>query len=282
MPDIDFKPEVLRAIEASEAFLPDIGKGTGYKPDPVDERDFRASAVLAALPAPPPRASIREHVPPRRDQMTQGACTGFAITGVGETLLRKATAWETRYSPQAAYNWARMEIGELDRDEGAYIRHSAMTAQKIGLCREGDFPYYEIEDKMHVPPPPIAYESARSFRIGPYRRCVTLDDVRRAIAAGHPVVLGFLCFSNLYQAAETGRVPPASGAVQGAHAVFGAEYDDPSRFVSCPNSWGKKWGDRGWLHLPYSFFEQGHCSDMWAIEGEAVETQFPRRGAPVA
>lgn len=281
MPETELKPEVLQAIRASEAFLPDIGKGTGYRPDPLDTRDFRARATLAALPAPPPRASLREHVPPRRDQGLQGSCTGFAITGAVETIRRRDSHFETRYSPQAAYNWARMAIGELNRDEGAYIRSTAQDAQRIGVCRESDFPYYEIEDKMFVPPPPDAYESARSFRIGPYRRCESLDDVRRAIANGFPVVLGFLCYSNLYQARDTGRVPLPSGSVQGGHAVFGAEYDDASRYVSCPNSWGKRWGDAGWLHIPYAFWERGAVSDAWAIEAEAAETQFPHRGAPV-
>lgn len=272
------KADVLRAIEASEAFIPEIGKGTGYRPDPDDPRDFRARSALAAV-APPAKASLREHVPPRRDQMIQGACTGFAFTGAVETLVRSVSHWETRYSPQFTYNLARMAISEIDRDEGAYIRDAVKSGQQVGLARESDFPYYEIEDIQFAAPPPKAYESARSYRIGPYRRCLNLDDVRRAVAAGFPVVLGFLCYSNLHQAASTGRVPPPSGSVQGGHAVFAAEYDDASRYVSCPNSWGKVWGDRGWLHLPYSFFEGGHVSDMWAVEGEAAETQYPNRAA---
>lgn len=273
---------VIETIRASEAFLPRIGKGTGYLPDPVDKRDFRASTFLAGV-QPPAKASLREHVPPRRDQMTQGACTGFAVAGAIETWRRATSHWDTRYSPQWLYNLGRMGMTppELHVDNGCYIREVMRAAQHHGVARESDFPYYEIEDIQFVPPPPKAYESARSFKLGPYRRCETVEDVRRAIAEGLPVALGFLCYANLWQAASTGRVPMPSGSLQGAHAVFAAEYDDASRYVSCPNSWGKKWGDNGWLHIPYAFFERRLVSDMWAVEGEAQETQFPNR-APAA
>ncbi len=278
-------PDELRAITASDAFLPELGRGTGWRPDPADSRDLRMKASApgavsaATLPA---KASLRPHVPPVRDQGAQGACTGFGTAYGAGTLARRDSAFETVYSPQFVYNLARATIGELHLDEGAYIRDAVRAANKVGCARESDFPYYELQDIQHAPPTPQAMESARSWRLGEYRRCETLNDVRRALAAGQPVVFGFVCYQNLYApgVANTGLIPEPGGAAIGGHAMMAAEYDDASRTVSGPNSWGRAWGGDGWFHLPYSYFESGKTNDMWAMTGEAAETSYPRRGAP--
>lgn len=272
----DLSNDAVEAINQSAAFLPSVGRGSGWRPQPEDPRDFRLKTVMGA-PVPPARATLREHVPPVRDQGMQGSCTGFATANAVGTLVRRSSFWDTIYSPQWFYNRARQAIGELHLDRGAYIRDTVKTANKEGAAREGDFPYYEIQDIQTVPPPPEAVDSARSFRLGGYYACATLNDVKRAIAAGYPVVLGFLCYSNLYQAWNTGVVPMPSGSVEGGHAVMAAEYDDARRMVSGPNSWGRAWGDDGWFHLPYAFWDRGLVHDVWALIGEDPSTQYPHR-----
>jgi len=82
--------DALLAIEESHAYLEEVGHGTGYRPDPVDPRDFKAKTVLGTS-APPSKASIREFVPPVRDQMNAGSCVGFATASAIGTIARKET-----------------------------------------------------------------------------------------------------------------------------------------------------------------------------------------------
>ena len=107
--------------------------------------------------------------------------------------------------------------------------------------------------------------------------------VKAAIAGGSPVVGGFLCYENLgaYSTWQDGIVLPPSGACTGGHAVCFTGYDDEKRLVQFINSWGSYWGDDGYGYLPYSYFEGGLVSDIWALSQESIDSQWPRR-APLA
>lgn len=278
--DAVLNDRILKAIEESEAWIPEIGKGTGWRPEEDDSRDFRLKSLLGSTLPPPMSKLLVPHVPPVRDQYTQGACTGGATAnGVG-TLVRKNSAWDTIYSMQFPYNLARLAINELHLDEGAYLRDAVGSVRKIGIARESDFPYYNLQDIQFDPPPVKAIESARSWRLGAHYRCATLNDVKRALASGYPVVFGFVCHSNMNTADvwRTGLIPLPGGSVTGGHAVMAASYDDASRVVRGPNTWSRWWGDKGWYGLPYAFFERGLVSDAWALVDESPDTKFPLKG----
>ena len=282
-------------IRNSNGWIGELGVGTGWLPQPEDERDYKFSAIINGEYVPessvqPAATSFggvtsidKEFIPAVQDQYYQGACVGFAIaSGIG-TIARAdpRTDWQTDYSPQWLYNLARKAIGELHLDDGSYIRDAVKAAATHGVARESDFPYYRYQDVQEVDP--LTNEkwvkSAKSFKLGEYRQCMNLAEVKAAIKAGYPVVFGFLCYQNLNQAWSNGRIPLPSGSVTGGHAVLAVQDDEPNRFISGPNSWGREWGadqvNPGWFHIPYGFFEQGKCSDMWALIGESAETYHP-------
>lgn len=281
------RAEVLRRIEASEGFLPVIGKGSGWVPEEEDRRDYPIERLLQGrLQAVQPRAvNNGKFTPGIRDQGQYGACTGYGTAYAIEYLRRKESDgpgdYETRYSPGFLYNLARMAQGWLDEDSGAYGRDAVNAARQVGVARERDFMWYEPDSFLFAEPTPKAYESAKSWRLGAHYKATKLDEVRAALAAGFPVVFGFTCFSNLGAAStwDTGRilVPTYRDTIEGGHWIMADGYDDANRFVTGPNSWGTYWGDAGRYYLPYAYFEKGWVDDIWVLEGESDETKFPRR-----
>jgi hypothetical protein len=277
--------EIVQTIRQSEGFIAEVGKGTGWVPQPEDTRDYTLKMLLGSKlgAVPPPTASMRVHEPRIRDQGQQGACTGFGTAnGVGVLVRRDPnTYWETEYSPQFIYNLARQAIGELHLDQGAYVRDAVGVVRNYGACRESDFKYYEVEQIQGTLPPERAFQSAKSWQLGAHYACHTLDEVRAALSNGYPVVFGFLCYSNLGALStwDTGRIlePTSSTYLTGGHCVLATEYNDTERYVSGPNSWGSYWGDHGRYYLPYSYFEQGRVDDMWAMTEESPTTQYPNR-----
>jgi C1A family cysteine protease len=52
----------------------------------------------------------------------------------------------------------------------------------------------------------------------------------------------------------------------GGHAVMAVMYDDIKKVFGCRNSWGDKWGDKGYFYLPYDFIlDKKMASDFWII-----------------
>lgn len=276
----DITKAEIEAIENSEAFLPQVGKGSGWVPQPVDSRDIRFSTTTIVVP---PSASMRDKMPRVRDQGQIGSCTGFATAYAVGALVRSESDWDTVYSPLFVYNNAREMIGEIGQDYGAYIRDAVKSVNKFGIARENDFMYYELEHVQFKLPPESAYESARSWRLGEYRAVTNIAQLKSALAQGQPVVGGFLCYENLgaYSTWNDGIVLEPTGAVTGGHAVCFTGYDDTKRLVQFINSWGSYWGDDGFGYLPYSFFETNKVSDMWALTKESELSRYPNR-APLA
>lgn len=266
-------------LSSSAPILRDIGKASGWVPEPSDHRDWPLSKMTSVMSTySPDSASLnRQNLSPVRDQMTVGSCTGMAVAAAVEYLRRKPTEdfWETLYSPLFPYWFARKAIGMTDVDSGAYIRDAVKSVAHHGIARESDWKYYQPTKRLKVRPSDRAIKSAASWKLGAYYRCSGLSDVKQAIAADFPVVGGFLCFSNLGAAStwDTGIVLPPSGSIQGGHAVLFVGYDDNRRLVTFENSWGEDWGEKGYGYLPYQFFEKGLTSDLWVLESECPTTR---------
>jgi C1A family cysteine protease len=61
-------------------------------------------------------------------------------------------------------------------------------------------------------------------------------------------------------------MPHRREKVHGGHAVLAVGYDDAKRRFIVRNSWGSKWGARGYFTMPYDYFTNHHLSqDFWTI-----------------
>lgn len=252
-----------------------LKKSTGWVPDEKDIRDFPLSKLISSLPINTPSSAKLRDLSPVRDQGSIGSCVGFAIAYAVEFLRKKPIEdhWETLYSPLFTYYFARVAIGLEDLDSGSHIRDGIKSVNKIGISRESDWKYYRPKVKFSKEPNPKAIKSAKSWRLGAYYRANNLNEVKKALAGGFPVVGGFLCYANLGKSWSDGIVPLPWGPVQGGHAVMFTGYNDVTKLVSFQNSWGESWGDNGHGYLPYEFFYRGDVADLWVLEDEHEATK---------
>jgi C1A family cysteine protease len=153
-------------------------------------------------------------------------------------------------------------------DEGVYIRDAIKALARHGDCPEKLWPY--IEHKFATRPPKKCYESARKYRtVQYYRLHRNLDSMRACLASGYPFVFGFTAHEKFRTTVKkTGvlEMPAPREGVIGKHAVLAVGYEDPTGRFIARNSWGPKFGLKGYFTMPYGYLTKEDLSaDFWTV-----------------
>lgn len=243
--------------------------GKGWRPDTPDYRDkiFKLTAGIEV-----PKYMNNTGQSPVRDQGQEGSCVGHGVASCADNLDRTdETPKEiVTYSPRDIYYKARLLRGDENVDSGAEIRLAIKAIVDQGVCPDQCWPYRQGE--FNKKPTALAKRTGKSFRVGSYERCDTLNAILVAIAGKHPVVGGFSCYSNMFspEVDRTGVIPLPGGNEEGGHAVHFVGYNLPDKVLIFKNSWSERWGDKGYGKLPFYFVEQALADDFWTLIKEAV------------
>jgi len=240
-------------------------------PDRIDLRDWPYQPSLAGLPDTLINCST---VPLVLDQGTEGACTGFALAAVGNFLLARRGV-KRSLSPRMLYEMARC----YDEWPGeAYEGSSARGAMK-GWSRHGVCERTAWKDSMrgrsHLDAK-IA-RAALENPCGAYYRVNHREvrDVHAALAEVGIVYCTLMVHDGWDQpggvtvevrdgrAARSLPVIARKGRAASGHAVALVGYTRDGFVVQ--NSWGAKWGAKGFALLPYEDFLM-HATDLWVAQ----------------
>lgn len=277
--------------------------GTGWRPDPPDERDLAfhhepirdllaGTAVHAArLRRLPPSVDLRRWCSPVQFQGYYNTCTAHVAAGMLELLETKAHGSYVPASRLFLYQVTKRLLGETG-DPGVYLRQMMGTVVLVGVPPEKYWPYLDTsrKDDPRIDGEPDAfcyavggdYGAARYFRLdaADSEPEEVLTRLRRILAASIPSSLGFPLYeSSLERAATTGELsfPDPSERPVGSHAVLVVGYDDSRRMpvgdgdrettgaFLVKNSWGEDWGEAGYGWLPFRYVTEGLAKDCWTL-----------------
>lgn len=243
----------------------------GWVPDLPDHRDHLYAAparVAAKLPA---KVDLRSKCPPVLDQGALGSCTANAI-GNAYRFNQMKQKLAGAFAPSRLfiyYNERAME-GTINSDAGAMIRDGIKSIAKQGVCPETLWPY-DIS-KFAKKPPATAFKEALKNQALSYRRLTqTTSQLKGCLAEGYPFVLGITVYESFESdsVAKTGKVPMPSTSEKclGGHAVLCVGYDDAKQCLIVMNSWGPKWGAKGFFYLPYAYATDPNlAADFWTVQ----------------
>lgn len=266
------------------------GKLLDARPDRVDFRDRPYQPPLRPLPpAYPPQDDIEEFFEEYArtnilNQGREGACTGFGLAAMINYLYwsqakRVKAPVPDRVSPRMLYELARL-YDEWDGEdyEGSSCRGAMKGWHKHGVCREA---LWEYGDRF-MPPKDGWSEDAIERPLGAYYRVEarSLNDMHAAIAECGAVYVSARIHDGWKlkraSALDKAVIPRRSGPFVGGHAFALVGYTRTGFIVQ--NSWGDRWGFRGFGLLTYADWIEGGYDAWVASSGVPVMVDH----APVA
>jgi C1A family cysteine protease len=126
--------------------------------------------------------------------------------------------------------------------------------------------------KFRTKPSAPAYNDAKRHPAVLYQRVTQeLTQLRGCLAAGFPFVFGFSVYESFESdaVAASGRtpMPKPKEKLIGGHAVLAIGYDHAKERFLVRNSWGPRWGQRGYFTMPYDYLLDSNLSDdFWTIK----------------
>jgi len=225
--------------------------------------------VYKELPSVPSKlpvyVDLRPRMPQVYDQGRLGSCTANAICAAIGFDLPGFVA-----SRLFVYYNERLMKGTTNSDAGALIRDGVKSLSTWGICSEEIWPY--DVNRFAVKPPESCYQAALAHH-NPKAVNIknTLADMKGCLNSGFPFVVGILIYSSFEtnKVAATGFVsmPGTKERLLGGHAVLVCGYNDNRQVWIVRNSWGTRWGDRGYFYLPYNYLlNPTLASDLWSID----------------
>lgn len=242
----------------------------GWVADTPDQRDHHYQAPRKVLRALPRLVDLRTHCPSVYRQRSLHSCTANAIAAAIQFDQIKQSRPE-KFVPSRLfiyYNERAIEHS-IPSDSGAQIRSGMKTVAKRGVCPERLWPY-RIRRFREKPHRRCYLNAARHAGVSYQRVRRTLPDLKACLASGYPFVFGFTVHESLHSSKVTrtgrGPMPVKREKVFGAHAALAVGYNDREKRFILRNSWGRKWGMRGYFTLPYDYLMDHHLSqDFWTI-----------------
>ncbi|WP_313653877.1 C1 family peptidase [Planktothrix agardhii] len=225
---------------------------------------------------------------PVKNQEPLNSCTACAAITLVEYFQNRTADKYTNASVLFLYKVAR-KLMLREGDVGASIRETMKALVLFGIPPEEYWPYEP--SKIDEEPTGFCYSYAQNYQAIQYFRLDTaglplndlLAQIKMTLVAGLPSMFGLTIYSSIYEDANYKRgyipIPNQKDHVEGGHALVAIGYDDHKiigysvgAFLVI-NSWGTKWGEKGYGWLPYDYIIQGLTSDWWSlVKAEWFET----------
>ena len=241
------------------------GRAVNVRPDTIDFRDRMFEPTLIEVPAKRDLNAYRRNRIPVLNQGAEGACTGYGLATVINYLLRTRNDVPdlTEVSPHMIYFLARKyDEWPGEQYEGSSPRGAMKGWHKHGVSSR------EFWGKEKRLSPRLAEEAVKR-PLGAYYRVNHKD-----LVAMHSAIteVGVLYASALvhegWENAGPDGIIRKDDKIYGGHAFAVVAYDENGFWIQ--NSWGEKWGYKGFGHISY---------DDWLTNG--TDVWVARLGVPM-
>jgi hypothetical protein len=254
----------------------------GYDPD-VDETGGTAEPPKSLDRVPPAASVPMEWLPPVGNQSMENCFVWSSVYGLATfCAARRSGQRPTSPELQAApdYSYIRYELASRTASDTCnggsitkcldWLRSNGGTpslAAAPNHRKQGSQPACAVNwsDYQSQPIPPDPRFLVSAYQVARINQAEGLKQLRTIIASGSPVVFGTALFTDfkLYRGGHApyvgnGELLRDGNGKKKGHAMLVVGYDDHhgDGAVRIQNSWGKRWGDKGFAWVDYRTFSK--------------------------
>lgn len=210
----------------------------------------------------PVEFDISEYLPEVRSQGKQGSCvawaTGYYLKSFQENyedFQNEITVFNNEMSPAYIYN----QIKVAGCGDGSVIQHALDTIVNQGIADWNLMVYNEndcaTQPDDQVKEAAIPNKLENYFYLDPE---LVFEQTKAALLNNQPVVIA-ITIDRSYFGARDGNgefIYRKYKSSDGGHAMLVVGYDDNRNAFKVVNSWGKNWGNEGFVWIDYKAFQE--------------------------
>ena len=259
-------------------------RGAIFNEEAYSRLPKKAALATRAYEGLPRSFSLKQYSPLPGDQTVYGTCVAWASAYAARTIsesvaLNRTNQTETTqnvFSP--VYIYRNINPDDSNCQQGAQIHWALDLMRDTGAVRMLD-----IERSVAFPRVDLTqYRDSRKYPIAGYVTLFSREDrqkpalvtriVKKSIAEGKPVIIGMNTPNSFLQAKDIWKPSENPGNFYGGHAMCVVGYDDErgGGAFEIMNSWGRKWGNGGFMWVPYPVFVDFVMESYEMIENLAI------------
>lgn len=218
----------------------------------------------------PVSISLKQFCPIPRNQGEYGTCVAWTSAYYARTIMLAQ-----------AFHWNRQEINQ--KAGSPFFVYEHIKSYEDKNCQEGTGLIIALEALKQYGTLPFEefsqqkcgqkilsehYPKAELYKISEYRRLFLANHkekilpVKKALWQKSPVVIGLFCYFKSFLQAKDSLWEPSEQEInsldysENGHALCIIGYNDTLAAFEAVNSWGEKWGNKGFIWIPYKIFEK--------------------------
>jgi hypothetical protein len=259
------------------AFSQDYALGAVLDSELYDSLPQKAALVTRAYTALPESVSLKQYAPIPGDQNPYGTCVAWASAYAARTISESVITRRRDQSLITGNVYSPVYVYKSITDDPECQAGAAISWALDLMKAKGAAKMLDIERSMDFGKVSLSsFNGSRKYPIADY---VTLyhnrerragpshtDMVKKSLAEGKPVIIGMNCPESFLSAKEVWNPRENPGRYYGGHAMCVVGYDDAKYggAFEIQNSWGRKWGNGGYIWIPYEVFGR------WVLESYEI------------
>lgn len=271
-----------KVTDKESPVLPTGALKADIKEQPLDDKYVPAAGLK-----PKDSVDLRPFFSPIRSQGELGSCSTFATVSMYEAIMNRFSGSKlasANLSEQFVYYYSNVLTG--NPEGGSNFFEQLGVLGKHGVCQENLFGY--TTENLDKEPSQQAIDDALNHRVLkalqiPLRTTGNAGEILKenhrlltsALSEGYPVGIALKVYENFGKSSPYINRPDdndRSSGGEGHHAMVLVGYSESEKCYIVRNSWGEKWGDKGYAYISAAYIEDPEYNSFACVITETTES----------